>query len=312
MKDVVLRSPTDDDAGKLKALWSAVFSSVGMDSFFNILYDKELCSTVFRGNELCAMAYLVPTGELTCAGETLRAAMIYAVATVPEHRGKGYGKAVVDELSHQAHSLGFPVVVLAPSDDSLFSYYLNNNLFSEWFYIDELIYPREVISALLRAKAACNEFSDAGLRLEEISAFQYSKLRTSLLSGHTYIKQSDSIIEYQNRLCNEVGGGFYRFGDSCAIVEISDDSSVCVKEFLPQSDSAPTIYRQHYVYDMITAIAEKYPADTYIVRTPASRETGSEITNRLTRRFGMIKADKRSSPGIVHGELLPWYGLALD
>lgn len=294
MRDVILRNPDENEISKLKALWSEVFSSVGMDAFFNNLYENELCNAVFSGKELCAMGYLVPMGKLLCDGEALDCAMIYSVATAPLHRGKGYAKAVVDELVINARDLGYPVVVLLPSDDALFDFYRKNNGFEDWFYTNEQIYT----------KAGLPELHGKKIFLENISTEDYLRMRESLLSEHTYIKQDVRILEYQRLICDEMGGGLYRIGDSCAVLEVQDDLSVFVKELLSPEDNHS---------DVVGAIADAYPSQHYIVRTPAT------YGNRM--RLGMIKREKKvpaeSAPVAPAGSPapsapLPWYGLALD
>jgi len=314
MKDIVLRSPSANDLDKLKSLWNTVFGSVAMDAFFAELYNSEMCYAVFSENELCAMGYLVEAGELMHKGEAFKTAMIYSVATASAFRGKGYAKAVVDELAAKAFSAGYPVVVLSPSEDSLFEFYEKKCGFSTRFYIYDYDYPKPVITAFSGEKGEQPTLSDSNIELKKISVEDYIKLRTSLLKEHTYIKLTARIFEYQKQICDEVGGGFYLFGDSCAIIEMQDDLSICVKELLSPHDNNNAF---------ISAIAEKYPSDIYTVRTPASSGTTTTentfIRNKhnpsvsiVKRRFGMIKTDKRSPPDIVSGEPLPWYGLALD
>jgi len=290
MKDIVLRSPSANDLDKLKSLWNTVFGSVAMDAFFDELYDEEMCFAVFSGKELCAMGYLVEAGELIYKGEAFKTAMIYSVATANAFRGKGYAKAVVDELVAKAFSAGYPVVVLSPSDDRLFEFYDKKCGFSTQFYVYDYDYPKPVIIAS----------SGSNIELKKISAKDYVKLRTSLLKEHTYITHTARIFEYQKLICDEVGGGFYRFGDSCAIVEVQNNLTVCVKELLSPHDNNNAF---------ISAIAEKYPADIYTVRAPA--ESGANVST-LKRRFGMLRTENINIQNIAQSEPLPWYGPALD
>ncbi|MCL2250099.1 MAG: GNAT family N-acetyltransferase [Oscillospiraceae bacterium] len=296
MKNVVLRSPSADEECKLKELWSAIFSDIGMEDFFENLYNKSLCSAMFEDDKLCAMAFLIRAGELSYGEKLFNAAMIYSVATSPEHRGKGYAKAVVDELVDKAFSTGYSVALLSPSDDGLFEFYNKKNEFIDYFYVNEQSYNKEELSALPCKDAATES-------LERVSAENYVTLRESLLGKSTHIKQDVRIFRYQQSICDEVGGGLYRVRDSCAVIEIQDDSSVFIKELLSPSDN---------VSEILSIITNKYPSHKYVVRTPVCSEISDKLYHINIKRFGMIKADK----GVfLHGnlhEFEPWYGLALD
>jgi GNAT superfamily N-acetyltransferase len=296
MKNVVLRSPNADEEGKLKELWSAIFSDIGMDAFFANLYSKSLCSAMFEDEKLCAMAFLVRAGELSYGEKLFNAAMIYSVATSPKHRGKGYAKAVVDELVSKAFSIGYSVALLAPSDDGLFEFYNKKNEFADYFYVNEQSYTKEELIAL-----PCREATIEGI--ERISAESYVTLRESLLGKLTHVKQDAEIFKYQQSICDEVGGGLYRINDSCAVIEIQDDSSVFIKELLSPNDS---------ISEILSIISNKYPSHKYAVRTPVNGEISDKFYQANIKRFGMIKADKAIFSHDNLHKFEPWYGLALD
>lgn len=297
MKDVVLRKPDENDIEALKNLWAEIFSSVGMDAFFECLYNRELCRAVFVGNQLAAMGFLVDTGELRSGGAALKAAMIYSVATAIEHRGNGYAKKVVEQLVSDAHDLGYLVVVLSPSNDGLFDFYREKNNFVDYFYIEEKIFEKAQIDALLQERDVKSDFSGSSASLEEISPEIYVKMRNDLLSEFVFLSQSVGILRYQNLICDEVGGGLYRFGSSCAVVEVQDCLSICVKELLYTDDD---------YLEILLAITEKFPAHKYVVRTPAMGES------EAFRKLGMISTEKKDFAGSCHLKSFPWYGLALD
>jgi len=293
MKNVVLRDPNADEESKLKELWSAIFSDIGMEDFFANLYSKSLCSAIFEDEELCAMAFLIRAGELSYDEKLYNAAMIYSVATSPEHRGKGYAKAVVDELVDKAFSVGYSVALLSPSDDGLFEFYNKKNEFADYFYVNEQSYTKDELIDL-----PCN-----GAMTERVSAESYVSLRESLLGKLTHIRQDAEIFKYQQSICDEVGGGLYRVHDSCAVIEIQDDSSVFIKELLSPNNN---------VSEILSIIANKYPSHKYVVRTPVSGEISDKFYQANIKRFGMIKADKvEFSHDNLH-KFEPWYGLALD
>ena len=76
------------DEKSLKALWREVFgdTDVYIDTFFRELYRPGMASVVEEDGKIVAAAYAVPFGAVR---------YIFAVATKPEYRGRGYGRAVV-------------------------------------------------------------------------------------------------------------------------------------------------------------------------------------------------------------------------
>ena len=76
------------DEKALRALWREVFgdTDVYIDTFFRELYRPGMASVVEEDGTIVAAAYAVPFGAVR---------YIFAVATKPAYRGRGYGRAVV-------------------------------------------------------------------------------------------------------------------------------------------------------------------------------------------------------------------------
>ena len=124
-------------------------------------------------------------------------------------------------------------------------------------------------------------------------------MREGFLSNIPHIKPDLRAVEYQDLLCREFGGGLFKVelpdGISCAVVETHSGGRVLIKELLAPDGCEPHV---------LSAIAATFPAEEYIVRTPAQRETGQ------SRRFGMLAAFPALPDAFNHA--LPWFGLALD
>ena len=82
------RPSREGDEKSLKALWHEVFGDTDfyIDTFFRELYRPGMASVVEEDGKIVAAAYAVPFGAVR---------YIFAVATKPEYRGRGYGRAVV-------------------------------------------------------------------------------------------------------------------------------------------------------------------------------------------------------------------------
>ena len=96
-------------------------------------------------------------------------------------------------------------------------------------------------------------------------------------------------------LCSELGGGLFRFGDACAVVEVQEDSGVWIKELLTSGPDAD---------NFVSAIAARFPADEYTVRYPSNPGQG--------RRFGMLDLQDDIFGNLSKTSPAPWYGMAFD
>ena len=298
------RNPGIDDESALRHVWKTVFDGDDEDAFFRNLYNPEMCSAVYHNSTLSASGYLLPAGYIIhgetaapCPASKTRAApvpvaMIYAVATLPEFRGLGYGTAIVRDLISKGRAAGYPAIVLCPAEDGLFEYYAAHTEFRDWFYVSEH-----------RSKKPAKNSGRS--TLTEIQTGEYILLREDLLKGTPHIDIDPHLLAYQSLLCSEFGGGLFRAdsdeGVACAVVELCSGNVVQVHELLGAKENTA---------DDFSAIADLFPAEEYIIRTPAVSAAGSR--DIPSRRFGMLAAP----PGIINAASnaypLPWYGLAFE
>ena len=178
------------DEKSLKALWHEVFgdTDVYIDTFFRELYRPGMASVVEEDGKIVAAAYAVPFGAVR---------YIFAVATQPEYRGRGYGRAVV-----RAAAGGEPAY-LFPASATLRCWY----------------------ALTMRAKTVSYR-SNAPLPAvcRKITAEEFNTRREAWLDGIPHAKYSDGIL----RLFSVTGEFFCgEHGDIYAV----DGGRVC--EALP-------------------------------------------------------------------------------
>lgn len=291
MSKIFSRTPCAEELPVLLNIWKKVFGSIGACAFFRHLFDTELCVVTTTGSSISAMGYLIPAGDIICDKEAVPCAMIYAVATLPEYRGMGFGAAVTGRLISLAHERGYPAVVLCPSSDELFEYYSGRTEMRDFFYVNERTFYEAPVG------------NNIVLPLE-INANEYSALREELLDGIVHIKSDLRILEYQALLCNELGGGLYRIGECCAVVECQPDGSVCIKELLAPRGSVDGSVSDFVINDAVFSISRIFPAHEYTLRTPSPIEH--------SRRFGMLLLQDRLHTELNNFSIAPWYGLAFD
>ena len=351
MSDEILRRPDGGEPALLRRIWRAAFGSGDEDAFFKHMYGPDRCIVAAPHGEPVAAGYLLPAGDLIAYGESVPCAMIYAVATLPEHRGLGYGSSIVRKLISFGRDLGFPAIVICPSEESLFEYYSAHAGFRDWFFVSE----RRYVAA---ARAAREPSAARGLTAVRVAPDEYCRLREGFLEGVPHIKSSPDIFSYQNELCKEFGGGLFRFdtsgGIACAIIEVQQGGAVWIKELLSKGPAATGIGTRNNCEDgdigafIISETASMFPSGELVLRFPVWRREQCETTrgagsgtineiniqsnhgtpefpleNGLIRRSGMLVAQDglfvRS--GMSHGQLhgqgngmtaAPWFGPAFD
>jgi len=291
MSEIIVRKPYISEIPALYDIWITVFGSIGLESFFKHFFDLKLCIIAEFNNSPAAMGYIIPAGDLIYDGESIRCAMIYSIATLPDSRSMGLGAAVVLSLISLANELGYPAVVLCPSEDSLFEYYKSFTGLCDWFYVNERIIHESSIDA-------------NPARITEISVNEYFSLREKLLDGIVHIKQDLRILEYQALLCLELGGGLFRIGDSCAVVEYQTDCTLWVKELLTPEGIIDDLVSDSYAVQTMASIMKKFPAREYLVRSPSQINKG--------RRFGMLVIHENSYNALYESTTAPWFGMAFD
>ena len=299
-----IRTAQPGDRQALQIIWNTVFgdSREEIDAFFDIYADSVVAIVADADTGPAAAGYILPAGSLLYDGASIPCAMIYAVATLPEYRNRGYGAAVVRELISSGYANGFKAIVLCPSSDSMFEYYSGRTDMRDWFYVSE-----KVLNDVL---------ADDKASLMPVTEAEYIEMREFLLAEVPHIALNEQALSHQLSLAGYSGGGLYRAdtpaGAGCAVVERQSDGGVWIKELLAADYKAASC--------ALSAITTEYPASSYTVRTPAAHSPTAGVSSR---RFGMIAV----SPGtVINGSTssrtsdsgqnavhaMPYYGLAFD
>ena len=296
--DGIIRSPVSEELSFLHEIWDSSFSQDDKELFFKSYFKPDMCKiAICDGKPVCA-GYLIHIGDYVpgiSGAQEYPCAHIYAVATIPMYRGKGFGSAVVNELIKAGHSMGFSAIALRPAADKLFEYYNKRSSFQVWFYVNERHFSD--------ISPTTSETSD----IKQISDVEYADLRSNLLSGMPHIKLNPHALAYQDNLCKLYGGGFFSLktpdGNACAIVEVQHDGVVHVKELLAPS----------HEQSVISALAKTFPSKEYIVRTPVSQaEVATEAAPANKTRFAMLAVTDDFTGRSAPTNPLPWCGPAFD
>ena len=116
--DIRLAQPSDRDG--ICALWQQVFgdSRETVEQFFEAF--PRCRSYVLREQgQVLSMVHALPQ----TLSPDVPAAYVYAVATAPEHRGRGLCRRLMEAACEDLRKEGFRLTVLTPASPSLFDFY---------------------------------------------------------------------------------------------------------------------------------------------------------------------------------------------
>ena len=195
----------------LKALWKTVFGDPDafIDTFFRVAYSPDRCRYIEEDGNIISALYW-----FDCSYEGGKLAYIYAVATHPEHRGKGLASRLLEDTHAHLKELGYAGAVLKPAS-GLFPFYARLG-YETCGYITRF----------------CAEASDSPLPLRQITAEEYAGLRKSFLPENG-ISQEGITLAFLSTFAS-----FYACAD--ALVCANKEEQV-VFEYLGNPHSAPGI-----------------------------------------------------------------------
>ena len=101
---------------QLKQLWHLAFGDeeAAIDGFFRTAYAPERCLYLTENGRITAALYW-----LDCAYQDQKQAYVYAVATHPDHRGKGLCRQLMDKAHRCLKDQGYHAALLRPADNGL-------------------------------------------------------------------------------------------------------------------------------------------------------------------------------------------------
>lgn len=242
---VRMRTSAPADRPRLRELWKLAFGDGDgyIDCFFAACPEPERVLVLEDGAGVQAMTAWFDMPLVSTGGERYPAAYLYAVATHPDCRGRGYAGTLLKWAGEWLRERGFDCLTTVPAGESLHRFFAANG-FAEQFSLAE----REVAPDLNAVPAS----------VEMVEPREYGALREKFLAGTAYAACGDEGLAYQEKICRLSGGGLFRAGGGCACVERAEDTAV-VKELLAPVEEYPAI---------LTALAKTVPANRWLVRAP--------------------------------------------
>ena len=181
-----------EDFPQVLDIWQACFG----DEEYYVRFFWENCFPMCRGlareedGKLAAMLFLLPG---TLDGQ-LGVEYVYAVATLPDYRSKGYAAQLTRWAADIARSEGKAALCLCPGSESLYDYYGKQGFVTAFRRQDtgmgRFVWPPHMLDYMRRERALCGrvitEKDEPGGMLLALDARAEDWLRAT--KGQAYLK----------------------------------------------------------------------------------------------------------------------------
>lgn len=244
MTDCTIRSWRPSDQPQLRQLWHEVFGDdlSYIDSFQAHLLHPDGCVVAEADGRIISAMYILTGIRLpSCPFDDRTAGYIYALATLPEYRGHGIGRAVCRAAAASALETCGAAFVL-PAEASLYPFYENilgavrfGGIREETLAAADLIAPDTPPAVRISAKL-------------------YAETRERLLSEKPHASFPAGMYAHMEN----TGTEFFMLDNAAAAAESHD--GVCRIQELIAPDGG--------WMNAAASVAALCPADEYIVRTP--------------------------------------------
>lgn len=214
---------------RLRELWQAAFGDEAefIDGFFARYGAPDRLLVLRDEGTVMSMLALLPMKGVTAAGEECLLPYVYALATDPARRGKGYAKKLLDYAARRAREMGAAGICTVPAEPSL------HRFFASAGYAECFTTRRWYVT--LHRPMAAGEVIPVG-------AEEYARLREELLRDTPHGAWDGEMTAIQEGFSRSSGGGLYRLElegcVGCAAVEKWPGKMVA-KELLCPEEAIP-------------------------------------------------------------------------
>ena len=281
MHDYTLRPWRTDDLDALRELWRIGFgdSDEVIDRFFDEYLKPGCCIAAEADGRIVSAMYILPGLTLQLKRrEQISAGYAYALATLPEYRGRGIGSAVYSACCERILETADAACVL-PAEQALYPLYENASGAFPISYAREARIPRQTLGGVTPRTAV------------RFPGFRYGGLRENLMIGLPHAVFDEDTYAYME----DSGMEFFMLENGLAAAE-TIDGVCCIRELIDTSRDDPMT--------AVAAVARWCRAEEYVVRSPLFFDGPGEA-----RPFalGVVKdAAGRSFPDDL------WWGFGLE
>lgn len=274
---------------ELMILWEQVFGD-GSDyiaAFFDTAFRPEDTLLWLEDRKPVSMLFLLPVYLQSIFGQTVHGRYVYAVATSPHFRGKGYAAALLQEAEQIIAERGERFAVLHPASDSLYPFYRRFG-YETAFSCVEMVVP--------------NERPVAAERLKPLSLLEFKKQYQKLGAGReNEVLWSNAVLPflYQDAQFSN-GGAFGLDHTACGLYSESEFGKVLIKDLACED-----------LGKILPSLRKTWP-DKEIVLRISQKKAEKWLKGSVSQPFGMIKYIKEPFDGGVLRHDAGFIGAVLD
>lgn len=291
---VEMRLSRPEELPAQKALWRAAFGDEDrdIDWFYECCGGEAETLLLLEDGRLASMLALLPQEVTLPGGGSASARYIYALATDPAVRSKGYGRQLIRWVDEYLRLQGADCLTTVPAEPSLFKFFGTVG-FAPAFSTRKV----ELLKSMLQTPTE----GDAAGPVEPAA---YNAIRNRLLEGVPAVRYPEALIRYQQGMGRMTGGGLYRLtvdgAEGCAAAEYVDGESVLFKELLLPPDKMER---------GLAVLEPLLPGRRCFVRTPAAWDG---IKGSYLQPFGMMKWYNREKQARWGEDTHGYMGLGFD
>lgn len=257
--------PSEKHLPQLKEMCAVCFNEEisEVEFVFNNYISTEICYCIAEDEKLISALYLVP-----CSinfEERLQGHYLYGASTLPNYRGKGYMRRLINYALENAKQNGDRFSALLPAEKSLYNYY-----------------ERLGYESLFTAKCftieydEIEDFNDKDKLLINSSFDNIQQLRFNICKGKFgTVNWGKNILDFAVSYAKVENGNILCCDKGYIIYMYMPDMSIFVSEFMCQSDD--------FRY-MLFMLKENVKAYRYVLRLPPWINC-----KQTAEQFGMIK-----------------------
>lgn len=284
MTDYTIRLWSPEDKPQMKALWEDAFGDDGefIDTFFRNFLKKDTCLVAECEGKVVSAMYILEGFRLyPYRKNVLTAGYSYALATHPDYRGRGIGRAVYKAVTEKILEKHDMALVL-PAEESLYPFYEEATGAKPVTIMREARFTPAELEGIEPTQAA------------RIPAFQYAGLREMFMSGMPHAACTDEMVDFMEEYMEE-HGDFFLTEHGIAAVETVNDVCRITELLCPDTDGM----------DAIAGVARYYrDAEAYLVRSPFFFDGPGK---KKTVMLGVLKEEPEYPMPFDM-----WFGLGLD
>ena len=197
----VVYARKEEEGEQIKELWEVCFGDEA--SYIDFYLENRMTDSnmlvLHEDGKIVSMASFLPV-RYEHNGEETDARYVYAVATLPKYRGRGYASKI---LSFAKEHYGQPLL-LAPAGEELMGYY------ERLGFVRAFPDTREQEGITMTVLSA----EENGVTMKSLAAKDYVRLRDGKLRCDGYVQWDEEAVAYAIALCERAGGGASAAGRS--------------------------------------------------------------------------------------------------